>query len=326
VVGTLDGHVILYEFKEQSILHLVDQLEPNIGSITSVSIGPDADSIAFSSERGSVMLWSHNSGATRVLATFPPGRSSVAIEGSGNLVAIASLVDEGPPHSGVIDLQRGGTLTPFVGMRAISGLEFDLHGTRLAAKSDASSNGKWSAYIWDKAARKVVLELRHESPILSAHFDESGLYLATSSLDYKARVWDLSTGQATHTFSGHTYDVNSARLSPDGSRLVTASSDRTVRLWDVQTETTIMQISPGREANDAVFTKDGNHIVVTTAGGEIVVYDVSWSSKIDKGLKDRVCNQKLPPNGKDQCHRVGPFSIEFWTQWFVKYTAAVDLI
>ncbi len=139
--------------------------------------------------------------------------------------------------------------------------------------------------------------------MLSAHFSQDGRWIATSSLDYKAYVWDTKSGEHkkdgfTQVFVGHAYDVNSARFSPDAERVVTASSDRTVRVWDVRTGTEILQFLIGTEAMDAFFTRDGRRILVTTAEGEVRDYDVSWSVALDSDLKSRVCKDKL--NGIDK--------------------------
>jgi hypothetical protein len=62
-------------------------------------------------------------------------------------------------------------------------------------------------------------------------FSPDGARIATASADDTARIWDVATGVALATLSGHTGQVVSAKFSPDGSRLVTASIDRTARLW-----------------------------------------------------------------------------------------------
>jgi WD40 repeat protein len=312
VVGTFDGQVIIYELDDQNVLREISELNPNVGSITSVSFGMDSKTVAFSSDRGSAIMWFSDSDTTRLLTTLPARRSFVATEIKGSLVATASFAGDGQAHGEVLNL-RTGSSSWLEGASLVTSLEFDRSGTKIAAASEASFAGKRLAYVWDAETGKTILKLEHDSPVLSAHFSKDGWHLATSSLDYKARVWDLRSGRPTQVFVGHTYDVNSARLSPDGARLVTASSDRTARVWDVQTGAMILQFAVGSEANDAFFTQDGNRILVTTAGGEVLIYDVSWTATIDRSLKARACGEKLPQRDKDdRCFRIGPFSAEFW--------------
>jgi WD40 repeat protein len=311
-VGTFDGRVIIYALEDQAALRELKVLNPNVGSITSVSFGVDATAVAFSSDRGSVLLWDTAADTSRLLTTIPAGQSFVGAETTGTYVATASSGGEGQLGNQVLNVKTGST-SSLEGANLITGLELDRDGIRIAAASEASLDGKRLAYIWDTKTGKIVSYLKHDSKVLSAHFSQDGSYLATSSLDFRARVWNLKSGEITGLFSGHTLDVNSARLSSDGGRLVTASSDRTVRVWDVQSGSMTLQFAVGSEANDAFFTKDGGHVLVTTAGGEVVVYDVSWTAYIDKTLKSRVCSEKLPRSENDDpCSRSGPLSIEFW--------------
>jgi WD40 repeat protein len=151
--------------------------------------------------------------------------------------------------------------------------------------------------------------------VLGAHFSRDGSLLATSTIDRKAIVWDLSSGTRVQMFQQHTYDVNSARLSSDRTRLVTASSDRTVRIWDVETGESMIKFAVGREANDAFFANDDKEIIVVTASGDILIYDVSWTKERNKELKIRTCVEKLPDIDDDGlCSRSGLFSRAFWRQ------------
>ena len=56
------------------------------------------------------------------------------------------------------------------------------------------------------------------------------------------RVWDVSSGKALKTLTGHTYRVESLSFSPDGL-LASGSYDDTVRVWDVSSGTELKTLT-----------------------------------------------------------------------------------
>jgi guanine nucleotide-binding protein subunit beta-2-like 1 protein len=59
-----------------------------------------------------------------------------------------------------------------------------------------------------------------------------GAYALSSSWDKSLRLWELSTGETTRKFVGHTNDVLSVSFSADNRQIVSASRDRSIKLWN----------------------------------------------------------------------------------------------
>ena len=59
-----------------------------------------------------------------------------------------------------------------------------------------------------------------------------GAYALSSSWDKSLRLWELSTGNTTRTFVGHTNDVLSVSFSADNRQIVSGSRDRSIKLWN----------------------------------------------------------------------------------------------
>ena len=91
--------------------------------------------------------------------------------------------------------------------------------------------------IWDVRSGDLVSELSQDADSrihhLAVHPD--GKYAATAVGGNDAVLWNLETGKAERTFSGHGEWVYVIEFSPDGRYLLTGSQDSTAILWDVST-------------------------------------------------------------------------------------------
>ncbi|KAL4873721.1 hypothetical protein BDV12DRAFT_52043 [Aspergillus spectabilis] len=99
----------------------------------------------------------------------------------------------------------------------------------------------WTASA-DKTAKCLVREdgwkpnltLTHPDYVRDVVVDERGGWVITACRDEEIRVWNRSTGQLYHTFSGHFEEVTGLVLL--GLTLVSVSIDATVRQWSLKPE------------------------------------------------------------------------------------------
>ncbi|TPX53936.1 hypothetical protein PhCBS80983_g06101 [Powellomyces hirtus] len=61
-----------------------------------------------------------------------------------------------------------------------------------------------------------------------------GTFLISGSRDKTLRLWDTSTGQQLHMFSGHDNWVRDVLVHPNGRYMFSVSDDKTLRCWDLQ--------------------------------------------------------------------------------------------
>ncbi|OGM46814.1 WD repeat protein [Aspergillus bombycis] len=99
----------------------------------------------------------------------------------------------------------------------------------------------WTASA-DKTAKCLVREegwkpnltLTHPEFVRDVVVYEQGGWVVTACRDEEVRVWNRSTGQLYHTFSGHFEEVTGLVLL--GSTLVSVGIDATIRRWSLKPE------------------------------------------------------------------------------------------
>ena len=94
-----------------------------------------------------------------------------------------------------------------------------------------------------------------------------GTWLATTSSDRTARMWDPYTGSLLTTLIGHTDKVVACAVAPDGSWIATSSQDSTVIVWDPDSGTarsTLRGTADGSSYASPHRTGPGWRLPVTT--------------------------------------------------------------
>ncbi len=190
--------------------------------------------------------------------------------------------------------------------RASDGAEVSLKGAQFAGLwwLDLSPDGRFLACgYWSGAVRlfrfpslDLVTNLRmHGGTITGAYFSPDGRWLATTSMDGHARLWDVAAPQAqAPPLSGHLAGVWGGTFSPDGRRLATGGMNArdAVKLWDLEAHREILSLPcPGLAFFDLSFSPDGSLLAATSLLGiahlwrapswqEIQIAEKGWADSL----------------------------------------------
>jgi len=126
------------------------------------------------------------------------------------------------------------------------------------------------AIIWSLATgRELLPRLEGHSGIVgAARFSPDGRFIATSSQDKTARVWDVSTHKEIAVLVGHTKMLNDVVFSPDSKLLITLGDDGFAKVWTVESYAAplcaLETKSKGGNFLSASFSHDRQHLVTVT--------------------------------------------------------------
>jgi WD40 repeat protein len=121
----------------------------------------------------------------------------------------------------------------------------------------------------------VLFSQSHTGRINNGAFSRSGDWLATSSNDSTAKIWDTRTGKLALDLGKHPGVVQSVSFSPDNKIIQTSCSDNIVRIWDATGK--IVYTLQGETAKEditrrlqciAVFSPDGKFIATSSDGAD----------------------------------------------------------
>jgi len=95
------------------------------------------------------------------------------------------------------------------------------------------------------------------------------------------RLWDVETGAAVRTLTGHTGRVSSVAFSPDRKHLVSGSRDNTARLWEVATGTAVRTLTgPKGGVTSVAFSPDGRTVASGSEDNSVWVWDVQTGTAL----------------------------------------------
>jgi len=167
--------------------------------------------------------------------------------------------------------------------------------------------GSKSAQLRDAVTGELIREFTHHAHVWHAAFSPDGRYVATSSQNGEARVWEAATGKPAGPVLRHSEWVAWALFSADGEKLMTVGGRYHVRIWNWREGRTLgADIKSPSPLFHASLSPDGSMIFIAAWHGIGRLYATA-SGQLLKELQhgSGVLNGAFSPDGRyiaTACH------------------------
>lgn len=263
-------------------LALKQSLELNAGSVLSMALSPNGETIAIGTTDGTINIFNRVTGSTlqTFSAHFGPV-ATVAISPDGQY--IASGGEDG--NIKIWDSNTGFLKNSFmVRDGSIFLIAFSPDGNTIATISTDKTIKLWDV----NTGSQTAILIGHTDDIQSIAFSPDGQTLASGSSDGVIKLWNWRSGQAIGTLWGHSEPVFAITISPDGETLASGSLDSTIKLWDISKDQTGNPVSQLKRTlqghNDKIFSLAFNPNSETLASadfsGSIIIWNLNNSTPI----------------------------------------------
>ncbi len=256
IVTAGDDHTARFFENGQNLVSLLGHKR----AVLDATFSPDGRKVLTGSRDGTARLWDpYGEPVPDKVANYgePGGVTSVAVEGTGNLLAVGGR--DGAVH--VLSLNGSLISTPLSSGSPIVSVAW-ARGQRLLA---ASEDGH--VRIWDDAGSSSVRDLNHRGKITAAAISPDGALVATAGQNGVARLWRVAGGAPRAL--RHEHAVSAVAFEPSGRASGNCESEHCLHLdergnsletFESEGEAGTVTAFAFRNKGDILATAIGTHV------------------------------------------------------------------
>jgi serine/threonine protein kinase len=258
-------------------ISLDNTLTGHSGSVWSVALSSNGQTVVSGSEDKTIKVWNLNNGQLlRTLAGHADAVRSLTLSSNGQILASGS----GDKTIKLWNLQTGAQIRTFFGHSGpVWSVAISPDGQTLVSGSEDST-----IKIWNLATGELHRTLvGHSGRVFAVAISPDGQTFATAGVDKTIKVWDLPTGKLLRTLLGHSDAVRAVVFSPDGQKLASSSWDKTIKVWELRTGKAIRTLEGHSDRVVSVaFSNDSQTLASASVDKTIKV----WNWQTGKLLND----------------------------------------
>ncbi len=262
------------------------------GSVWSVDLSSNGQTLVSGSEDNTIKIWNLNTGqVSRTLLGHSDTVRSVTFSPDGQILASAS----GDKTIKLWNL-HGQIRTLAGGSGPVWSVAISPDGQTLISGSE-DSNIK----IWNLSTGELRRSIDgHSGRVFSVAISPGGQTFATAGIDKTIKVWNLRTGEVIRTLLGHADAVRDVVFSPDGQKLASSSWDKTIKVWNLRTGEVIYTLLGHSDRVVSVAFSNDSQIVSTSVDKTIKIWNLQTGKLLSdlSGHSDWVLSVTTSPTGQ----------------------------
>ncbi|MEC4814888.1 MAG: serine/threonine-protein kinase [Scytonema sp. PMC 1069.18] len=262
-----------YFFSKQDVkagnLSVAKVLSGHSGSVWSVALSADAQTLASGSEDKKIKIWHPETGElNRTLNAHSDNVRTISLSADGQTLVSGS----GDNTIKIWQPQTGKLLKTLTNhSEPVWSVVLSRDGQTLVSGSQDKT-----IKVWDVLSGKLIRTLvGHSAAVYSVALSPDSQTLVSGSQDKTVKVWDVQTGLLLRTIEGHTDAVRSVAISPDGQTIASGSWDQIIKIWNIRTGMLVRTLKGHSDRVVAVsFRFDGKTLASASVDNTVKIWDL----------------------------------------------------